>query len=113
MVSFIIEKDEVFKNIILNEWSKTSNLNINSESNENSDNKNYKEINEKNNKNNYKNDDYDDYEDYNIKKDIISLKGNNYSKLKKDLSMNPLNNFYEDEPIKTEKNNFNKKQKFG
>ena len=92
MVSFIIEKDEVFENIISNEWKNallTQNNNINNNNNVINDNNN----DNSNNNNNYKDaDEYDDYDDYNIKKDNYSSKKNNYIKLKKDLAINPSNN---------------------
>ena len=74
MVSFIIEKDEIFENIIKTEWNK---VDINPD-------KKGKYFEENNNINNkYNNDDYDDYDDYSIKPKEIT----NYKKLKNDLSI--------------------------
>ena len=80
MVSFIIEKDDVFRNIILNEWSnalnqndkdKDTNNNIKrNDSNGKIDEKNYNRV--PNNKNSYRNNDYDDYDEYSIKRNNLS-----------------------------------------
>ena len=99
MVSFIIEKDDVFRNIIHNEWSnalnqtdkdKNTNNNINrNDFNGKIDEENYKKV--PNNKNSYRIDDYDDYDDYSIKRNNLSPQNYNYTKLKKDLTMSPCN----------------------
>ena len=74
IISFIIEKDEIFENIIKTEWNKVI---INKEKREKYD----KENSNINNK--YNDDDYDDFDDYSIKPKEIT----NYKKLKNDLSM--------------------------
>ena len=99
MVSFIIEKDDVFRNIILNEWSnalnqndkdKDTNNNIKrNDSNGKIDEEKYNRV--PNNKNSYRNDDYDDYDEYSIKRNNLSPQNYNYTKLKKDLTMSPCN----------------------
>ena len=99
MVSFIIEKDDVFRNIILNEWSNALNQNDKdkdttnnikrNDSNGKIDEENYNRV--PNNKNSYRNDDYDDYDEYSIKRNNLSPQNYNYTKLKKDLTMSPCN----------------------
>ena len=90
MISFIIEKDEIFENIIKTEW----NIALSQDKE-----KNYFENNNDNN-NNSINDDYDDYEDYNIKPKEIT----NYKKLKNDLLIN-----YENNSNINDNNNYNTK----
>ena len=94
MVSFTVEKYDIFKNIIFNEWSNTILTKKNSFKNSNN---NYNE----NNK-------YDDYDEYSIKKNNYTL---NYTKFKEDLTMNPQNNNknYNQGPLLSE-NNYNKIQ---
>ena len=77
MISFIIEKDEMFQDIICNEWSKVLIEGV-EDNNCNKD--------EYSQENNYKSDEYDDYDDYNIKHDEII----NYKKLKNDLLIKPI-----------------------
>ena len=99
MVSFIIEKDDVFRNIILNEWSNALNQNDNdkdkdinrNDMNRKIDEENYNKV--PNNKNSIRIDGYDDYDDYSIKRNNLSPKNYNYNytKLKKDLTMSPCN----------------------
>ena len=76
MISFIIEKDEMFQDIICNEWS---NVLIEGVEDNNCNKDGYSL------ENNYKSDEYDDYDDYNIKHDEII----NYKKLKNDLLIKP------------------------
>ena len=75
MISFNIEKDEVFENIIKNEWTKVLDQ---KKEEKYFGNKGYYK-----NKNNLNNDDYDDYDDYIINPKEIT----NYNKLKNDLSI--------------------------
>ena len=92
MVSFIIEKEDMFNDIIFNEWSNAlipKNNKNNKYNAENNDNNKYRIICDKV-KNNRDEDEYDDYNDYNIKNN--SPKKINYIKLKRDLGMSPPNN---------------------
>ena len=89
MLSFIIEKDDVFKDIIFNEWIKALNLTSNNNDNNKNDKYNYND--NKNNKTNRNDDEYDDYDDYNIKKNNNYP---NYVKLKRDLTKSPSSNFH-------------------
>ena len=74
MISVIIEKDEIFKNIIKTEWNQVL------EQDNKKEKENYFENKEENNNN-----DFDNYDEYNIKQmEII-----NYTKLKYDLSIKP------------------------
>ena len=111
MVSFIIEKDDMFNDIIFNEWSNAlipKNNKNNKYNAENNDNNKYRIICDKV-KNNRDEDEYDDYNDYNIKNN--SPKKINYIKLKKDLGMSPPNNKNKTlEHIATE-SDYNKVQK--
>ena len=95
MVSFTIEKYDIFKNIIFDEWNNAL-------------------ITKKESYNNNKkeNDEYDDYDDYNIKKNYFSLRKPNITQLKEDLTMSPKNNnkINKNEFFYTENNN-NKIQK--
>ena len=82
MISFIIEKDEIFNNIIKTEWNQVL------EQEKKKEKENYSENKED------KNNDFDDYDEYNVKpKEII-----NYKKLKNDLSIkhNYNNNYQND-----------------
>ena len=102
MISFIIEKNDMFNNIIYNEWESA----LASKKNEEYNNENNYEKNENINKDD---DDYDDYDDYNINKNDYSPKKISYIKLKKDLAVNPANNniYNKKEYIATE-NTYNK-----
>ena len=109
MVSFIIEKDDIFNDIIYNEWNSALISEDNKNLEEENKNKFYGNDYEKK-QNIYKDDDeYDDYDDYNIKNNDYSPKKINYLKLKKDLAMSPINNDRNNiqESITTE-NNYNK-----
>ena len=75
MISFNIEKDEVFENIIKNEWTKV----LDQKKGE----RYFGNKGKYKNKNNLNNDDYDDYDDYIINPKEIT----NYNKLKNDLSI--------------------------
>ena len=109
MLSFIIEKDDMFKNTINNEWNNA----LNSTNIENKDKDKYN-YNKKNyNENKYRNDDdYDDYDDYNIKKNDNSSNNINYLKLKKDLTMSPMDTMRNNQQERMEtESNYNKVQK--
>ena len=102
MISFIIEKDDMFNNIIFNEWD--SALDSKKKDEYNNEN-NY----EKNNNINKDDDDYDDYDDYNINKNDYSPKKISYIKLKKDLAVNPAkNNIYNKKEYIATDNTYNK-----
>ena len=81
MISFMIEKDEIFENIIKTEWKRIDFEQENEKEKEYLINNDYNEANKFKNK--YNNDDYDDYDEYDIKPKEIT----NYKKLKNDLSM--------------------------
>jgi Ca2+-binding EF-hand superfamily protein len=115
MLSFIIEKDDVFKNIIFNEWNKaltTTSNNNNDKRGNDKYNYNYNENKNNDFKNNRNDDEYDDYDDYNIKKNDNYP---NYIKLKKDLTKSPTSHIHNqnrnpnEERIETE-NTYNKVQ---
>ena len=96
MISFIIEKDDMFRDNIVNEWNIALLNKINNKNDENDfindNNINYRDDNENNDNKNRHDEEYDDYDDYNIKNNNYSPKNINYIKLKKDLTMNPSNN---------------------
>ena len=77
----MIEKDEIFENIIKTEWKRIDFEQDNEKEKEYLINSDYNEANKFKNK--YNNDDYDDYDEYDIKPKEIT----NYKKLKNDLSM--------------------------
>ena len=79
MISFMIEKDEIFENIIKTEWNKVDFEQENKK--EYLINNDYNEGNKFKNK--FNDDEYDDYDEYDIKPKEIT----NYKKLKNDLTM--------------------------
>ena len=94
MISFTIEKYDIFKNIIFDEWNNALIT---------------KKDTFKNNKK--ENDEYDDYDDYNIKKNYFSLKKPNIMQLKEDLIMSPKNNRITKKEHLYSESKYNKKQK--
>ena len=104
MVSFIIEKDDIFNDIIFNEWNNALIPKNNINDNNIDYNKSFGNFNNK--KDEGKNDEFDDYDDYNIKNN--SPKKINYIKLKKDLGMSLPNNEKNKEEHTTDENDVDK-----